>query len=71
MVPVALATQALTWSQVDQTLKPHIAAKGYDWEYHGVETDRQLWKIQGQTPPDKDSEAEKVWRNENRPIPYY
>ncbi|EKG14337.1 hypothetical protein MPH_08517 [Macrophomina phaseolina MS6] len=57
-------------SRVDHVLKPHIADKGYDWEYHGLETDRELWRIQGLVPPDRDTEAEKLWVKENKPVPY-
>ncbi|KAL1629740.1 hypothetical protein SLS56_005263 [Neofusicoccum ribis] len=55
---------------VDEKLKPHIADKGYDWEYHGQETDRELWKIQGMVPPDRDTEAERLWVKENKAVPF-
>lgn len=42
--------QRLT-ARVDAALKPHIADKGYDWEYHVDETPRGLWKINGLNPP--------------------
>ncbi|KKY14069.1 hypothetical protein UCDDS831_g08489 [Diplodia seriata] len=57
-------------SRIDATLKPHIADKGYDWEYHGLETDRALWKIQGLVPPATNTEAEQLWVKENKAIPY-
>jgi Putative oxalocrotonate tautomerase enzyme len=38
-------------SHVDNALKPHIADKGYGWEYHIDETRRELWKINGIVPP--------------------
>jgi phenylpyruvate tautomerase PptA (4-oxalocrotonate tautomerase family) len=37
--------------RVDDALKPHVADKGYDWEYSVEETRRDLWKIQGFVPP--------------------
>jgi hypothetical protein len=36
---------------VDDAMKPHIADKGYEWEYHISENDRRLWKINGLIPP--------------------
>ncbi|KAJ4294380.1 hypothetical protein N0V90_008070 [Kalmusia sp. IMI 367209] len=52
--------------RVDATLKPHVADKGYDWEYSVEETSRNLWKVQGLVPPMPGSEAEKKWVEENR-----
>ncbi|KAF9631926.1 Tautomerase [Lasiodiplodia theobromae] len=57
-----------TTARVDATLKPHIADKGYDWEYHIDETDRRLWKINGLAPPAWKSEAEQFWFQENKPL---
>ncbi|KAJ0163985.1 hypothetical protein CTA2_2007 [Colletotrichum tanaceti] len=56
--------------QVDEVLKPHIADKGYDWEFHIDETDRRLWKIQGLHAPPFGSEQEKVWFKENKALPW-
>ncbi|KAH8820278.1 putative oxalocrotonate tautomerase [Xylogone sp. PMI_703] len=55
---------------IDELLKPHIADKGYDWEFHVEETDRRLWKVNGLVPPPRNSEAEKMWFKENRAIPW-
>ncbi|KAJ4357862.1 uncharacterized protein N0V89_002439 [Didymosphaeria variabile] len=52
--------------RVDEALKPHIADKGYDWEYSIEETSRDLWKIQGFVPPMPGSEAESEWAKNNR-----
>ncbi|KAJ5329819.1 hypothetical protein MYU51_011971 [Penicillium brevicompactum] len=57
-------------SSVDAVLKPHIADKGYDWEYHVAETERRLWKINGLIPPPWKSEEEARWAEQNRPVPY-
>ncbi|KAJ5317073.1 hypothetical protein N7508_001581 [Penicillium antarcticum] len=38
-------------ASIDKILGPHVADKGYDWEYHVDETERRLWKINGMTPP--------------------
>jgi hypothetical protein len=57
-----------TANRVDATIKPHIADKGYDWEFHIDETERRLWRINGLYPPPFQSEEEKVWARENRPV---
>jgi len=56
-------------NNVDAALKPHIADKGYDWEFHIDETERRLWKINGLFPPTFGSEGEKVWFEKNWPVP--
>lgn len=55
---------------VNQLMKPHIADKGYDWEFHIDETDKRLWRVNGLTAPAFGSEEEKNWAKENRAIPW-
>jgi hypothetical protein len=55
---------------VDRALKPHVADKGYDWEYSVEETRRDLWKIQGMVPPMPGSEAELEWVENNIPTEF-
>jgi hypothetical protein len=57
-------------SWIDKALKPHIADKGYDWEYHVDETARRLWKENGMTAPEFKSKAEVLWFKENRAVLY-
>lgn len=57
-------------SRIDQALKPHIADRGYDWEFHVDETDRRLWRVQGLSPPPHKSESEKLWRELNKAVPW-
>lgn len=38
-------------SKVDEVLGPHVADKGYDWEFHMDETPRGMWMINGFIPP--------------------
>ncbi|CAG8920267.1 unnamed protein product [Penicillium salamii] len=57
-------------SSVDTVLKPHIADRGYNWEYHVAETDRRLWKINGLVPPPWKSAEEQLWVEQNKAIPY-
>jgi hypothetical protein len=59
-----------TANAVDATLKPHIADKGYNWEFHIDETERRLWKINGLFPPTFGSEEEKTWAGENRAVEF-
>ena len=59
-----------TTSAIDGVLRPHIADKDYDWEYHVTETERGLWKINGLIPPAWKSEEEQLWAKENRAVPY-
>lgn len=57
-------------TRIDKLLKPHVADKGYDWEFHVEETERRLWKVNGLIPPPRRSEAEKLWFKENRAVPW-
>ncbi|KAI6802862.1 hypothetical protein KC361_g1027 [Hortaea werneckii] len=57
-------------ANIDAALKPHIADRGYDWEYHVDETERRLWKIQGMYAPPFKSEEEKKWFDANKPLPW-
>ncbi|GAB1320653.1 hypothetical protein MFIFM68171_10863 [Madurella fahalii] len=53
-------------NRLDDLIKPHVADKGYDWEFHIDETPRELWKINGFIPPPHGSEAERTWAKENK-----
>lgn len=57
-----------TANAIDAVLKPHIADKGYDWEFHVDETERRLWKVNGLFAPPFGSEDEKIWARENKPV---
>jgi len=54
----------------EDTLAPFIKDRGFDWEIHYDETPIDLWRVQGLTAPPEDSEMEKLWATENRPVPY-
>lgn len=56
--------------KVNEALKPHIADKGYDWEYHIDETPRSLWRTNGLSPPPWRSVAERKWAEANKPFPW-
>ncbi|KAB8233365.1 hypothetical protein ETB97_005913 [Aspergillus alliaceus] len=59
-----------TTSRLDQIMKPHLLERGYDFEYHVDETERRLWKINGLIPPQHKSAEERIWVEEDRPVPY-
>ncbi|KAK3358012.1 putative oxalocrotonate tautomerase [Lasiosphaeria hispida] len=43
--------QAGITARIETKLKPHIADRGYDYEFHVDETPRELWRINGFIPP--------------------
>lgn len=55
--------------RVNVILKPYLADKGFDWEFHIDETPIDYWSINGHYPPMPDTEDERRWRAENRPSP--
>jgi hypothetical protein len=55
-------------ARISQIIKPYIADKGYDWEFHVDETERRLWMIQGIDPPPFQSEQEKLWAKANKAV---
>jgi hypothetical protein len=57
--------------KIDEALKPHVKDRGdLSWEYHIVETERMLWKIDGIVPPGTGTLAESRWVRENRGSDY-
>jgi len=56
-------------NMVNSALEPLLGGRGYDWELHVDETPNELWLIQGMRPPLPNSDGEKLWRAENRPVP--
>lgn len=54
----------------EDTLAPYIKDRGFDWEIHFDETPIDLWRTQGLIPPPPESDIEKLWAKENRPVPY-
>jgi 4-oxalocrotonate tautomerase family enzyme len=62
--------RALCMTVIEQKLAPFVKDRGYDWEVHLDETPMDLWRTQGLVPPLPESDMEKLWARENRPIPY-
>jgi phenylpyruvate tautomerase PptA (4-oxalocrotonate tautomerase family) len=55
---------------MDQTLKPWVGDRGFDWEITMDESPSDLWSLQGEIPPPFESIAEKRWVGENRASSY-
>lgn len=51
-------------------LAAHTGDRGLHCEFHIDETPRDLWMIDGLRPPPTGSEAEQLWAQDNRPVPY-
>ena len=54
----------------EDTIAPYVKERGFDWEIHFDETPIDLWRTQGLIPPPPESDIEKLWAQENRPVPY-
>lgn len=62
--------RALCMAAIESVLEPYVKDRGYDWEVHIDETPMDLWRVQGLIAPPPESELEKMWASENRPVPY-
>ena len=62
--------RTLCMEVIEQKLAPFVKERGFDWEVHLDETAMDLWRTQGLVPPPAESEMERLWAKENRPIPY-
>jgi phenylpyruvate tautomerase PptA (4-oxalocrotonate tautomerase family) len=60
----------LTSEAVGRVLALHTTDRGLSCEFHIDETPRDMWMIDGLSPPPSRSEAERLWVRENRPVPY-
>jgi len=64
------AVRKLCMEVIEEKLAPFVKDRGYDWEVHIDETPMDLWRTQGLVPPPPESDIEKLWAKENRPVPY-
>ena len=53
---------------VGDVFRPFTTDRGLDWELHIDETPFKLWLIQGMRPPLPNTDQEKIWMAENRPV---
>lgn len=58
------------FAQVDNSLKPYIADRRYECEFHVETAPFETWRIDGLTPPPPYSEAELRWAKDNKSSPY-
>jgi phenylpyruvate tautomerase PptA (4-oxalocrotonate tautomerase family) len=58
------------FENVNGLLKPYIADRGYEVEFHVETAPFETWQIDGMTPPPPYSVAERRWFEENRSSPY-
>ena len=68
--PDAKKLKAKWMGWVEKALAPYIKDRGRDWEIHIDETPFDLWQIQGMPAPPPNSEYEKLWLEQNKPVPY-
>jgi phenylpyruvate tautomerase PptA (4-oxalocrotonate tautomerase family) len=68
--PDAKKMKAKWMAKAEAALAPYIKDRGRDWEIHIDETPFDLWHVQGMAPPPPNSEYEKLWVDENKPVPY-
>ncbi|MHC3474433.1 tautomerase family protein [Streptomyces sp. 7R007] len=64
------AIRRLTGENLARLLAPHTTERGLYCEFHIDETPQDLWMMDGMAPPPAQSETERLWARENRPIPY-
>ncbi|WP_240963289.1 tautomerase family protein [Antrihabitans stalactiti] len=57
-------------NQIDAMLIPYTRDRGYEWEVHINQTPVDMWTVQGFVPPPGESDAERLWRELNRPVAY-
>jgi phenylpyruvate tautomerase PptA (4-oxalocrotonate tautomerase family) len=68
--PDARKLKAKWMGWAEKALAPYIKDRGRDWEIHIDETPFDLWQVQGMPAPPPNSEYEKLWLEQNKPVPY-
>lgn len=64
-----LASSRRFIDRINAILKPFVADRGFNWEFHIDETPFDYWSINGFYPPKPSTPDERRWREENRPSP--
>lgn len=57
-------------ARLENAYAPYVKDRGFDWELHIEEHDRDLWRENGIVPPPPHSEGEKKWVKLNKAVPY-
>lgn len=55
---------------INATVAPYVKDRGLEWENHIYETPFDLWRVNGLSVPPANSEAEALWRKENKALPW-
>lgn len=63
-------TLRLYFEKMDEVLKPYIADRGYEVEFHAEDAPFATWRIDGMVPPEPWSADEERWAKENHSTPY-
>jgi phenylpyruvate tautomerase PptA (4-oxalocrotonate tautomerase family) len=58
------------FARMAEVLKPYIADRGYEVEFHAEPAPFETWQIDGMVPPEPWSEDELRWAKDNRSSPY-
>jgi len=58
------------FEKVNELLKPYVADRGYEVEFHVETAPFETWQIDGMTPPPPYSEDELRWAKDNKSSPY-
>ena len=57
-------------ASIEKAFAPYVRERGLDWENHIEQLDRESWRKSGIRPPLPDTDAEKLWIEQNRLVPY-
>lgn len=55
---------------IQDAFKPYVQDRGLDWEIHIEEMEREGWRENGMIPPMPNTDAEKLWVKEDKPVEY-
>eukprot|EP00877_Chromochloris_zofingiensis_P014136 jgi/Chrzof1/8977/Cz03g31190.t1 len=63
-------TLAQRVEELEEAYAPYVRDRGFDWELHIDEGDRETWRVNGLRPPMPNTAEERMWVKANRPVPY-
>ena len=65
-----LETLQRYFEKMDEVLKPYIADRGYEVEFHAEPAPFETWRIDVMVPPEQWSPDEERWAKDNHSSPY-